>query len=73
MVAAVVQVRNLYISGGNSQVLGYDWNNGSLYDSNCLGNNGQNGGLSYIAFNGSNNVQGSAVVVGWWGIARLCS
>ena len=53
-------VRNLYISGGNSQVLGYDWNNGSLYDSNCLGNNGQNGGPSYIAFNGSNNVQGSA-------------
>ena len=49
-------VRNLYISGGNSQVLGYDWNNGAIYDYNCLGNNGGGGGASYISFNGSGDV-----------------
>ena len=53
-------VRNLYITGGNSQVLGYDWNNGALYDNNCIGNNGGHGGTSYIAFNGSNSAQATA-------------
>lgn len=42
---------NLWWSGGNSQVMGYDARYGTVYDNRCFGNNGGMGGTTYIKFN----------------------